>query len=117
MLWIVFSSFHSLILVAQRVNDSSGSVDTSSSVVLLMVRDAYANYVVQTTLDVVAEGEEKRLLIEELNAHSTQLVSPPSLCIVPALLHLVHFRVMPVNTFFLQRNYTFAKHIVTKLSS
>jgi pumilio RNA-binding family len=45
-----------------------------SSVVLLMVRDAYANYVVQTTLDVVAEGEEKRLLLEELNAHADQLV-------------------------------------------
>lgn len=41
---------------------------------LLMVRDAYANYVVQTTLDVVSEGEEKTLLLEELNAHSTQLV-------------------------------------------
>lgn len=59
-----------------------------SSVVLLMVRDAYANYVVQTALDVVSEGEEKRLLLEELNAHSEEL-----------------------------RNYTFAKHIVTKLSS
>lgn len=46
-----------------------------SSVVLLMVRDAYANYVVQTTLDVVPEGEEKRLLLEELNAHSAELVS------------------------------------------
>jgi hypothetical protein len=46
-----------------------------SSVVLLMVRDAYANYVVQTTLDVVPEGEEKRLLVEELNAHSAELVS------------------------------------------
>jgi pumilio RNA-binding family len=45
-----------------------------SSVVLLMVRDAYANYVVQTTLDVISEGEEKRLLLEELNAHSAQLV-------------------------------------------
>mmetsp|Transcript_32756 Transcript_32756/g.37267 ORF Transcript_32756/g.37267 Transcript_32756/m.37267 type:complete len:938 (+) Transcript_32756:205-3018(+) len=59
-----------------------------SSVVLLMVRDAYANYVVQTTLDVVPEGEAKILLLEELNAHSAQL-----------------------------RQYTFAKHIVTKLSS
>jgi hypothetical protein len=47
-----------------------------SSVVLLMVRDAYANYVVQTTLDVVAEGEEKRRLLEELNANSELLVSP-----------------------------------------
>eukprot|EP00978_Attheya_sp_CCMP212_P031490 scaffold119195_cov50-Attheya_sp.AAC.2 len=44
-----------------------------SSVVLLMVRDAYANYVVQTTLDVVAEGEEKRRLLEELNANSELL--------------------------------------------
>jgi pumilio RNA-binding family len=49
-----------------------------SSVVLLMVRDAYANYVVQTTLDVVPEGEIKILLLEELNAHSTQLVSQES---------------------------------------
>lgn len=40
-----------------------------------MVRDAYANYVVQTSLDVVVESEEKRLLLEELNAHSTELVS------------------------------------------
>lgn len=46
-----------------------------TSVVLLMVRDAYANYVVQTTLDVVPESEEKRLLLEELNAHSEELVS------------------------------------------
>ena len=46
-----------------------------SSVVLLMVRDAYANYVVQTTLDVVAEGKEKQLLLEELSTHSAQLVS------------------------------------------
>lgn len=46
-----------------------------SSVVLMMVRDAYANYVVQTTLDVVPEGEEKRLLYEELNSHAALLVS------------------------------------------
>jgi len=57
-----------------------------SSVVLLMVRDAYANYVVQTTLDVAPEGEDKRLLYQELKNHSAQL-----------------------------RNYTFAKHIITKL--
>lgn len=56
------------------------------SVVLLMVRDAYANYVVQTTLDVAPEGEQKRLLFQELRNHSVQL-----------------------------RNYTFAKHIITKL--
>ena len=62
--------------------------DGQASVVLLMVRDAYANYVVQTTLDVVPESEEKRLLLEELNSHAEEL-----------------------------RNYTFAKHIVAKLSS
>ena len=53
-----------------------------------MVRDAYANYVVQTTLDVVPESEEKQKLLEELNSHAEEL-----------------------------RNYTFAKHIVAKLSS
>jgi len=57
-----------------------------SSVLLLMVRDAYANYVVQTAIDVVPEGNEKRMLLEELKANEVQL-----------------------------RNYTFAKHIVAKL--
>jgi len=76
-----------------KVVDETGIIkpagsDGGTSVVLLMVRDAYANYVVQTTLDVVPESEEKKLLLEELNAHSAEL-----------------------------RNYTFAKHIVTKLSS
>jgi pumilio RNA-binding family len=86
-----------------------------SSVVLLMVRDAYANYVVQTTLDVVSEGEEKRLLLEELNAHSAQLVSrggndtPPQ---KPVFL-TNSFILLPSS----KRQYTFAKHIVTKLSS
>ena len=49
-----------------------GTVGTS--VVLLMVRDAYANYVVQTTLDVVADEREKHMLMEELYSHSTELV-------------------------------------------
>ena len=40
-----------------------------------MVRDAYANYVVQTTLDVIPESEEKRLLLKELNSHCEELVS------------------------------------------
>jgi len=62
--------------------------DKDASVVLFMVRDAYANYVVQTALDVLCECDEKRQLLQELNAHSTEL-----------------------------RNYTFAKHIVTKLAS
>jgi len=72
----------------KKVDDASLPGDMSSSVVLLMVRDAYANYVVQTALDVVPEGAERNMLLEELNSHSEQL-----------------------------RNYTFAKHIVTKLSS
>ena len=46
-----------------------------SSVLLLMVRDAYANYVVQTAIDVVPEGREKQLLLEELKANEVQLVS------------------------------------------
>jgi pumilio RNA-binding family len=53
-----------------------------------MVRDAYANYVVQTAIDVVPEGKEKQMLLEELRANEAQL-----------------------------RNYTFAKHIVAKLGS
>jgi hypothetical protein len=52
-----------------------GSVTPGNSVVLHMVRDAYANYVVQTTLDVVPEqSEERTLLIHELNEHSDELV-------------------------------------------
>mmetsp|Transcript_8340 Transcript_8340/g.20595 ORF Transcript_8340/g.20595 Transcript_8340/m.20595 type:complete len:947 (+) Transcript_8340:483-3323(+) len=62
--------------------------EEGTSVVLLMVRDPYANYVVQTTLDVVPESKEKEGLLKELNAHSLEL-----------------------------KNYTFAKHIITKLDS
>ena len=65
------------------VNEGEG---VGSSVVLLMVRDAYANYVVQTAIDVVPEGNERNLLLEELRANEVQL-----------------------------RNYTFAKHIVAKI--
>jgi len=69
--------------------EGTSEVDGSTtSVVLLMVRDAYANYVVQTILDVLSEGEEKVKLLKELNDHADQL-----------------------------RNYTFAKHIVTKLGA
>lgn len=42
---------------------------------LLMVRDAYANYVVQTAIDVVPEGIEKRMMLDELKTHEVQLVS------------------------------------------
>ena len=58
-----------------QTNGADGSKD-ESTVVLMMVRDAYANYVVQTTLDVVPEGEEKKLLYEELNNNASLLVSP-----------------------------------------
>lgn len=68
------------------VNEMLKEVD-GCSVVLWMVRDAYANYVVQTTLDVLHDGGERDRLMEELNCHSTQL-----------------------------RNFTFAKHIVAKLN-
>lgn len=66
----------------------TGQEGAGSSVLLLMVRDAYANYVVQTAIDVVPEGNEKRMLLEELKANEMQL-----------------------------RNYTFAKHIVAKLGT
>jgi hypothetical protein len=77
--------------VLQHADDPSvcsEPTDGRTVVVLLMVRDAYANYVVQTTLDVVPESAEKRMLLEELNSHTEEL-----------------------------RNYTFAKHIVAKLHS
>jgi hypothetical protein len=54
--------------------------EEGTSVVLLMVRDPYANYVVQTALDVVPESEEKVGLLKELNAHSVELVSFELLC-------------------------------------
>jgi hypothetical protein len=55
-----------------------GNYPVGNSVVLHMVRDAYANYVVQTTLDVVPEqSEERNLLIHELNEHSDELVRVP----------------------------------------
>jgi pumilio RNA-binding family len=70
------------------VNEGTSQEGVGSSVLLLMVRDAYANYVVQTAIDVVPEGNEKRMLLDELKANEVQL-----------------------------RNYTFAKHIVAKLGS
>ena len=67
-----------LIFPAQSVDCNTASSepsDSGKSVVLLMVRDAYANYVVQTTLDVVPESEEKQRLLQELNSHADELVS------------------------------------------
>lgn len=99
---------------------SASTVNTiGCSVVLLMVRDAYANYVVQTTLDVVPESEEKVLLLQELSAHSEELVRPRSMHVVEgirdALLFFSYTRfTLPSRT---QRQYTFAKHIVAKLST
>mmetsp|Transcript_87289 Transcript_87289/g.130980 ORF Transcript_87289/g.130980 Transcript_87289/m.130980 type:complete len:317 (+) Transcript_87289:134-1084(+) len=75
-------------IVDERTGEVVPEGVEGASVVLLMVRDAYANYVVQTTLDVIPECEEKRALLEELNAHATEL-----------------------------KTYTFAKHIVTKLGA
>jgi len=64
-------------LIVQRVDEQTGlesAEGEGTSVVLLMVRDAYANYVVQTALDVVTDGVEKESLLEELKTHSTELV-------------------------------------------
>ena len=62
-------------VVDDKTGEPLSEEDGGHSVVLLMVRDAYANYVVQTALDVISECEEKRMLLEELNAHATELVS------------------------------------------
>ncbi|CAJ1960973.1 unnamed protein product [Cylindrotheca closterium] len=74
-------------IVAETTGGMSPN-DVGCSVVLLMVRDAYANYVVQTTLDVISESQEKVQLLEELRSHSDEL-----------------------------KSYTFAKHIVMKLEA
>jgi hypothetical protein len=68
-----------LSMMVHPMSSSSGSDVNSNgcSVVLFMVRDAYANYVVQTTLDVVPESEEKVLLLQELNRHTDELVRFP----------------------------------------
>jgi len=75
-------------VVDEKIDAFVKDNEHGTSVVLLMVRDPYANYVVQTTLDVVPESEEKIGLLQELNAHSLEL-----------------------------KNFTFAKHIITKLDS
>jgi pumilio RNA-binding family len=62
-------------VVDEQTGDFVDEGTEGTSVVLLMVRDAYANYVVQTTLDVMPASQEKTLLLKELNAHSTELVS------------------------------------------
>merc|ERR1712070_864386 len=66
-------------VVDERTDSFVKDTEDGTSVVLLMVRDPYANYVVQTTLDVVPESEEKVGLLKELNAHSLELVSVKSL--------------------------------------
>jgi len=48
--------------------------ESGSTAVLSMVRDAYANYVVQTAIDVAPEGQIKRQFLQELSKHSSQLV-------------------------------------------
>lgn len=61
------------------VDEKTGSFveegEHGTSIVLLMVRDAFANYVVQTTLEVIPDSEEKTNLLKELSAHSAELVS------------------------------------------
>mmetsp|Transcript_12708 Transcript_12708/g.32015 ORF Transcript_12708/g.32015 Transcript_12708/m.32015 type:complete len:923 (+) Transcript_12708:475-3243(+) len=75
-------------MVDEKTDEPVEEGEEGTSVVLLMVRDPYANYVVQTTLDVIPESDEKVGLLKELNVHSLEL-----------------------------KNYTFAKHIITKLDS
>lgn len=71
-------------LVDEKTGNYVEDGEHGTTVVLLMVRDAYANYVVQTTLDVVPESEEKSNLLKELTAHSTELVRVSHLAITPS---------------------------------
>ena len=71
-----------------------GQDGMGSTVVLLMVRDAYANYVVQTSIDVVPEGKEKGLLLQELKANEVQLVS------YVALVQFLCLRLPPISHHF-----------------
>ena len=52
-----------------------GDDDNGTTAIISMVRDAYANYVVQTALDVAPEGQIKRHFLQALSKHSSQLVS------------------------------------------
>jgi len=92
---IIATSKFSNRLVFQVVDDQTGEPvpegAVGTSVVLLMVRDAYANYVVQTTLDVVVDGTQKHMLMEELNAHSTELVSSCTFILVIFLCLVIVF--------------------------
>ncbi len=62
-------------MVDEKTDEPVEEGEEGTSVVLLMVRDPYANYVVQTTLDVIPESDEKVGLLKELNVHSLELVS------------------------------------------
>jgi pumilio RNA-binding family len=75
-----------------RVHDASiaNQSPEGTSVLLLMVRDAYANYVVQTTLDVIPESEEKTALLRELKAHSDELVRLFVMCWKKKMLTVFH---------------------------
>lgn len=106
------------------VNEQSGEFvekgEQGSSVVLLMVRDAYANYVVQTTLDVIPESEEKTMLLAELTVHSSELVSivqTQDACITDIVSRIRFILTRATLSSTLKKNYTFAKHIVTKLGA
>ena len=66
-----------------------GGAEDGTAAVLLMVRDAYANYVVQTALDVAPEGNIKRHFVQELSKYSSQLVSLYGISCLPFLLAIV----------------------------
>eukprot|EP00980_Cylindrotheca_fusiformis_P029582 scaffold23539_cov137-Cylindrotheca_fusiformis.AAC.7 len=98
----------------KHVDESTGGAPQSNdmqncSVALLMVRDPYANYVVQTTLDVISDSEEKRLLLAELNSHSAELVR--------IFFTISRMTTVPHDVLLIQKSYTFAKHIVMKLEA
>jgi len=73
-------------VLAEMLEEVENEKEGRICIVLLMVRDPYANYVVQTSVDVAPDGEARQKLLSVLNSNSEKL-----------------------------RSYTYAKHIVAKL--
>mmetsp|Transcript_9807 Transcript_9807/g.9469 ORF Transcript_9807/g.9469 Transcript_9807/m.9469 type:complete len:113 (-) Transcript_9807:228-566(-) len=103
----------------KTVDENDEDLEEGTSVAILMVRDAYVNYVVQISLDVVAEGEERYLLLEELNRNAIHLISMKHRCLrkMRYLCSSIFKSYQYARYFPSQRGFTFVTHIVTKLDN
>ena len=64
----------------KTVDVKDEELEEGTSIAKLMVRDVYANYNVHTRLDIVTEGKERRLLLEEFNRNIILLVNMKRRC-------------------------------------